>query len=281
MHSKHADTDTHVQNAHTHICAGYWAVNSSSASFIWDMTHSYGTWLIHMGHDSFIWDMTHCIGHDSLYWTIKCRDMTGCMGQDSVINDMTDMLLDPPSSTWLVCDMNHYMGQLYGTIIWENYMGQFIWDNHMGQLYGTWLNIHTRYRSSVPSLIELGIRHMGHDSWYGTTIWDMINDAYMTWLMFSQSHRAWSQAYGTWLITGTITWDMIKHSYVTCLVCYLSWVTAVCCSVLQCVAVKTIHRWHALYDTCPIELSDSVETSWARACTVGGHVLCRVWMSHV
>ena len=31
-------------------------------SFIWDMTHSYGTWLIHMGRDSFIWDMIHSYG---------------------------------------------------------------------------------------------------------------------------------------------------------------------------------------------------------------------------
>jgi len=31
-------------------------------SFIWDMTHSYGTRLTHMGHASFKWDVTHPYG---------------------------------------------------------------------------------------------------------------------------------------------------------------------------------------------------------------------------
>ena len=175
------------------------------------------------------------------------------MGHDSFIWDMTHCIGLLNAGTWLVAWDRTQSCMTWLICYWihrarlDSYATWIIiWDNYMGQLYGKII----------------------WDNLYGTIIWD--NYMGHDWIFIQDI-----------ALVFPVSWDMIKHSYVTCLVCYLSWVTAVCCSVLQCVAVKTIHRWHALYDTCPIELSDSVETSWARACTVGGHVLCRVWMGHV
>ena len=91
--------------------------DSRHASFIWDMTHAYGTWLIqiwrdpvyviwlttrpiHMGHDPFIWDMTYSY----ITWPIHIWQ-------------------DP-----LICDMTHDKTHSYGT--WPIHMGHdpFIWD---------------------------------------------------------------------------------------------------------------------------------------------------------
>jgi len=94
-------------------------------SFIWDMTHSYGTWLIHMGHASFIWSMPHSCGT----WLIRMR--TG--GNRVNINALIFKLQCHCCRQTYIWDMTHS----YGT--WLIHMGHdlFIWD--MAHSYRTWL----------------------------------------------------------------------------------------------------------------------------------------------
>jgi len=92
----------------------------TSDSFIWDMTHSYGTWLIHtcliyMGHDSFTWDTTH--SYETWLYMYMSHVTYDSWEHDKFIWDMTHSY-----GTWLIymthdsciCDMTHaYMTRLH------------------------------------------------------------------------------------------------------------------------------------------------------------------------
>jgi len=75
-----------------------WVIRIWNGLFICDVTHTYLTQLIHMGHDSFIWDITHLYGT----WLIRIwNELFICdvthtevsrlihMGHDSFIWDIT------------------------------------------------------------------------------------------------------------------------------------------------------------------------------------------------
>jgi len=85
-------------------------------SFMWNVTHAYGTWLVHMGRDSCIWDVTRAygkwlvpMGHDSCIWDVTRAygKWLVPMGRDSCIWDVTRAY-----GTWLV-----HMGR--DSCIWD------------------------------------------------------------------------------------------------------------------------------------------------------------------